>query len=124
MNMKMTVGCPICGLELKKIEVTTHFKAQHKETGQTCCCECLALISREKGALRRHITQHHHTAGKSHLCAECGKAYHTKDSLEAHVNEVHLGAVTHFCERCGEMFAHRSQYRRHLKKHEEASLKC
>jgi len=124
MDLNANVECPLCNLQLQKLDVTAHFKKEHKETGQTCCCECLSLVTNEKGMLRRHITQHHHKAGKSHLCAECGKAYHTKTCLERHMNEVHLGVITHFCEQCGDSFAHKTQYQRHLKRHDEANLKC
>merc|ERR1719376_1622924 len=120
MDLNAIVECPLCKMQLLKLDVTTHFKREHKETGRTCCCECLSLIRNDQGALRKHITQHHHKAGKSHLCAECGKAYHTKNNLEKHMNEVHLGIITHFCEHCGETFSHKTAYRHHLTKHVEA----
>ena len=55
---------------------------------------------------------------------DCGKAYHSKDGLETHINEVHLQTITHFCEQCGDQFNHKSQFRRHMKRHDEQNLKC
>jgi len=124
MALDENIVCPLCAAQVARIDVTAHFQSEHQETGQTCCCQCLSLVRNDKGMLRAHIIQNHHSATESHLCADCGKAYHNIHNLERHINEVHLKVITHYCEHCGKQFAHKRAYMMHTYTHKEQNLKC
>ena len=65
-DLSGSVECPLCRLEMPKMTLTGHFATAHKDSGQQCCVECLALVKNFKRVLRKHITTLHQTgAGKS-----------------------------------------------------------
>ena len=70
LNLKSNCICPLCEEEMPKLSLTGHFKQAHRETGKTCCPECLALVTIDEIScnLRKHITSCHHSAGHEHLC--------------------------------------------------------
>merc|ERR1719193_2614600 len=48
-------------------------------------------------------------------CAECGKAFHSKDFLEDH-KSIHTGIKKHPCPVCGVVFSFRHNQRKHVRK--------
>ena len=55
-NLKADCICPVCGVTVPKMELTDHFKNEHKEMGKTCCLDCLAVVNNKTGTeLRKHF---------------------------------------------------------------------
>lgn len=104
--------CPLCKLEVAKLNLTAHFNEAH--AGNTCCLVCLEVIPNKLSKLRRHIVKTHH--GKP-ICMICGKPQSDKNRLEIHMKLVHGegDAKDVFCHRCGRTFAHKILLNRHLR---------
>ena len=124
-DLKQSTICPVCKKSIEsKLKVTEHFKDFHGDMGETCCCECLKLIHKEDGELRKHILKEHHSARKAYLCSDCGKEYKSSDNLQAHIRQIHQKITSFVCSYCGDTFARLNTLKSHMLSHKPPTLKC
>ncbi|XP_062553334.1 zinc finger protein 93-like isoform X7 [Armigeres subalbatus] len=70
---------------------------------------------RTKQALSDHIERH----GRQHECPRCKKSFKTRIGVSKHIREVHDKDMFRFvCEHCGKNFARITLFKRHMDEHE------
>ena len=85
---------------------------ENSGAGQFSCDNCTKKFKR-KGDLKRHeVSQHFQPKNPCHLC---GQNFTRKDSLNDHINNVHLKKGSRFeCKKCNEQFSKESNFHRHF----------
>ena len=87
-------------------------------------CDICGSILRPPG--HNLITHKENLHGKARFtCDQCGKAFTTKQSMERHVEVLHLGIKKHECEHCGKAFKNPSGLKQHVKvQHLKEPFQC
>ena len=94
----------------KHSDVTDQAKHTHKCPYPNCDYSTL-----QKYDVKKHVKRVHIKEKGKHLCSLCPKIFHTKSSLEEHINGVHLNIKPFKCDNCEFASAYKSTLNEHKK---------
>ena len=116
--------CLICDRMFENKNLWSVHQYQHAGVSATRCQVCQKPC-RNAHALYEHKQRLHTERERSHLCMACGNAFLSKNSLGAHMKQVHVAAV-HSCDVCGLNFKTRGRMRSHRRivHFTSADIKC
>ncbi|XP_021368291.1 myoneurin-like isoform X21 [Mizuhopecten yessoensis] len=109
--------CRICHLVYSKAEdLTSHERSHNIGTDLWCCRVCL-MNCQNLQHLTRHMVQAH-TDNYTHFCFECGRAFKSYSTFNAHERMLHrANRNCPVCSVCGKTFPYESQLQIHARKH-------
>nr|XP_021199290.2 zinc finger protein 90-like [Helicoverpa armigera] len=116
--------CDICGKELKNNSTLKVHLGGHK--GKQCphCFKVLKSHSHFNLHLKNHVAlSRRKRKSKLHDCGSCDYRSINKNSLEAHINKVHLNIRPYKCNECGKGFYKKSNLTQHFVTHEKVKDK-
>lgn len=113
-----TFKCQLCPYRGRYLELLKNHMRTHSGDFRYMCTECPARFL-YKSNLNSHMRRHKEPEFK---CDTCKRGFHTKISLERHVEADHLGIKNHVCQLCGKAFGYRNgmmKHQRHVHKREK-----
>ena len=102
--------CPRCEKMCPKLELNSHFQADHDRTKGVCIL-CKTVCS--SSFLEKHMKRKHFW--KKHLCPECGREFDQLMKLSIHQATAHgTNEAPVVCDQCGKQFPHKERLRQHV----------
>lgn len=115
-TMEIELSCPHCLLKFKTVdEQNLHLWEQHQiGNGTLYKCEICEWSSAAHLALVKHAQTHLNSSNTRNVCAVCGKAFKTRQTLRIHI-KVHRGLDSMFkCMCCPTMYSQKFNLIKHL----------
>ena len=102
--------CDLCGKRLSSRRVSIHKRAVHLKLRPYKCDICEKTFFNKQNLERHHQSIHQPKA----QCQFCGKEF-TLVFIQRHIDLMHLGNLSHQCAECGKRFVDKPTLERHTK---------
>ncbi|KAJ6632940.1 Zinc finger protein, partial [Pseudolycoriella hygida] len=119
------LSCHLCSKQfVMQYILDGHIREVHEGLKPYKCPHCEKEFSKTR-TYKHHLQFRHSAPEKMHRCmyAECGKEYTLGESLNSHINRIHLGIFpkkltqNYVCDQCGLVFKNGSKLKDHKYKH-------
>ena len=105
--------CPKCGKLVFTSEMQTHLNSHVKSVAKKC--EDCGIVCASASKLRIHRLTQHVKIELYCPIESCGKVFHRRDVLKAHIDGVHGERTSHKCDQCDKSFQYRNDLQIHVR---------